>query len=142
MQLKTQTDYAIRTMLYLSENHFATKKEMSSALRINEHYLPKIIKPLRDQKWIASSTGSEGGFAMIGDPEKITLLDIIEVMEGPIQFGMQESSDDQVTADASPLNQVYRGYQDYVEQYFSSITLQDLLEQQDMESFLLKESVI
>jgi Rrf2 family protein len=128
MQLKTQTDYAIRIMLYLSEKGEGTRKEMAAVLGINEFYLPKIIKPLRDQKWIVSATGSTGGFTLTGKPDKITMLDIIEVMEGPIEFDHIEEDGSQGSTMMEPVRKVYQTYQEHLKEYFSSITLADLLE--------------
>jgi Rrf2 family protein len=104
---------------------------MSAALGINEYYLPKIIKPMRDKKWITSMTGSVGGFILSGKPEEITLLDIIEVMEGPTEISLNLSEDRSYSwnsAVSDSVQQVYQTYQAHVIQYFSSITLKDLLD--------------
>jgi Rrf2 family protein len=131
MQLKTKTDCAIRVMLFLSTKKESTRREMASALGINEYYLPKIVRPLRDMNWVASATGSEGGFRIIVEPENITLLDIIETMEGKLKVSTFLDEEQTYNHNISAMNkvhQVFRRYQDQVEIYFSSITLKDLLD--------------
>jgi Rrf2 family protein len=133
MQLKTQTDYAIRIMLYLSDKKEGTRKEMAAALGINEFYLPKITRPLRENQWISSLTGSDGGYRLTSRPENITLLDIIELMEGPVNISQHLNQDSETpgVVAAHSLRQVFQEYQEQVIKYFSSITLQDLLTQNE-----------
>jgi Rrf2 family nitric oxide-sensitive transcriptional repressor len=131
MQLKTKTDYAIRVMLYLSDKKEGTRREMASALGINEYYFPKIIRPLRDKHWISSTTGSVGGFSLIEKPENITLLDIIETMEGSVKFSNfleEEQCWSQNQSVKENARRVFQFYQEHMERYFSSITLKGLLE--------------
>jgi Rrf2 family protein len=95
MQLKRQTIYAIRILMYLARHKSASRNEMSDALGINEFYLPKIIKPLREKKWIISLTGRVGGFELVEKPENITLLEIIEVMEGGVNLSNNQDREDE-----------------------------------------------
>ena len=87
MQLKMQTDYAIRVLLYLAgRREPAVTKEMASALGISEGYLPKVTQRLRRAGWVSSSAGVAGGFQLIEDPGKITLYDVMRVTEDTVQI--------------------------------------------------------
>jgi Rrf2 family protein len=127
-------------MLYLSGKKNSTRREMAAALGINEYYLPKIIKPLRDRKWIISVTGSIGGFELVEKPENITLLDIMDVMEGGIKLVDNLENEKFYSQKSTAGDSVYRilqNYQDVAQKYFSSVTLRDLLESQKQGAFTM-----
>lgn len=51
---------------------------------ISVKYLEQIMAPLRARGYVRTQKGSRGGYHLAVDPEKITLYDIIECVEGSI----------------------------------------------------------
>ncbi len=131
MQLKMQTDYAIRVLLYLaSKDGYSATKEMSSALGISEHYLPKITKRLRKAGWISSYAGVTGGFQLTKEPVDITIYDVMNAMEHTVQLNRCLEDDrycSRYAIDTCPVHKVYEVFQELTEQYFSSAAISDLL---------------
>jgi DNA-binding IscR family transcriptional regulator len=139
MKLKVQTNYAIHALLYLSRKECSTKKELMSVLGINENFLLKIERCLQNRKWIDTAADGTEEVRLTESPENITLLDVMEVTEGSMKGGPYlegESGMEKPKArEGTQLYSFYQGLQKLTERYFSSITLRDLLEADEPESF-------
>lgn len=87
MQITRQADYALRAMLYLSELE-PTKKAATSQIaqhqRIPPSFLAKIISQLSIAGLIKTSRGARGGVELARAPEKISVLEVVEAIDGPI----------------------------------------------------------
>ena len=59
-------------------------KDISARQNISLRYLEQIVSPLISAKLIKSTRGPRGGISLAKPPRTIRLLDIIQVMEGPI----------------------------------------------------------
>jgi Rrf2 family protein len=59
-------------------------KDISARQGISLRYLEQIISPLIAAKLIVSTRGPRGGVSLARPPQKIRLVDIIQVLEGPI----------------------------------------------------------
>lgn len=131
MKIKMQTDYAIRILIYLSDKQEkVVTKEMASALGISEYYLPKITQRLRNAGILGSSAGTTGGFVLLRKPEDITLFDVMQVMEDTVKFNRCLEDDEYCSRYATktcPVHGVFQVFQNMMEWYFSSLTIQDLL---------------
>jgi Rrf2 family protein len=84
--LSNTSKYAIRAMIYLAlnadkENKIGIKK-ISGDLKIPSPFLAKILQILAKQKLLSSTKGPNGGFGLGRDPKKITLYEIVTVIDG------------------------------------------------------------
>ncbi|QOV18121.1 Rrf2 family transcriptional regulator [Blautia liquoris] len=143
MQLKTQTDYAIRVLLYLAENKSCvSRKEMCTNLGIAETYLTVIVKVLRQKGWVSSTYGPNGGYYLICNPQNISLLDIMDVTEDSIKMNRCLEEDQYCSRNAvdyCPVHKMYDFFQDYFENCFSSVTIQDII---DPDSSVMKKKYL
>lgn len=133
MQLKMQTDYAIRILLYLSDNGGTVNmQEMSDNLGIKKTYIPRTLRMLRESGMVTSESGTNGGFQLIKPPAAITLLDVMELSEDTVKVNRCLEKDHFCSRNAvgrCAVHDVYNDFQEMAEWYFGSITLADLLEQ-------------
>lgn len=133
MQLKIQTDYAIRILLYLSvANRTCSTKEISQAMKIAESYSPKIMKRLRDAEFIVSEVGKDGGYRLNKRPSEINLLSIMKITEDTIMFNRCLEEDGFCSRNAPAIcavHKVYASYQKMTEAYFTEFTLEKLLKE-------------
>ncbi len=87
MQITRQADYAIRAVLYLSRlgptQHAATSI-VAKEQRIPPSFLAKIISQLSIAGLLHTSRGARGGVTLAREPEEISLLDVVEAIDGPI----------------------------------------------------------
>lgn len=68
-----------------NENSFLTTKEMAKILGASENHLAKIMQILVINRYVDSVKGPAGGFILTTNPKEITLKNIIELIEGPIE---------------------------------------------------------
>ena len=78
-------EYGLQAMLYLAtkppEDRVMTR-EIAKVLRIPVHYLAKILEDLSRGGLLESYKGAGGGFALAKPPTKVSLLDVVEVLDG------------------------------------------------------------
>jgi len=78
--------YAIRAMIYLSVNNDKTKKtgikKIAKDLDIPSPFLGKILQTLAKKKILSSTKGPHGGFSINQELEDISVLKIIEIIDG------------------------------------------------------------
>lgn len=84
MQLTRQADYAMRAILYLAASPHVRIREIAAAQYIPREYLAKIIQKLAQAGIVTTHRGVGGGITLARAPEEITLLDVIEAIEGPV----------------------------------------------------------
>jgi len=90
MLIKRETDYAVRAVLHIakSESGTATVNEVSRAQAIPRDFTAKILQRLKRAGILESTRGVKGGYKLKKDPSKITLLEVIEAMEGPTSLNI------------------------------------------------------
>jgi Rrf2 family transcriptional regulator, iron-sulfur cluster assembly transcription factor len=84
--LSNSCRYGIRAVIYLAnQKKPKTKigiKQISTDLNLPTPFLAKILQQLAKQKILNSTKGPHGGFSLLRDPQKITLLDIVKTIDG------------------------------------------------------------
>ena len=89
MQLiNRDTDYAIRALDYIAcrKNGAASVSEISKRLRIPYPFLRKILQRLHKEGMLKSYEGRAGGFVLRVPIDKILLLDLIKIFQGPVRL--------------------------------------------------------
>jgi Rrf2 family protein len=89
MQITRQADYALRAMLYLAKLE-PTQRAATSQIAEEQHippsFLAKIISQLSIAGLIHTSRGARGGVSMARAPEEISILEVVEAIDGPISL--------------------------------------------------------
>jgi Rrf2 family protein len=87
MQITRQADYAIRAVRYLakqgSDQRVATST-VAREMQIPASFLAKIISQLSIAGLLHTSRGARGGVSLARDPKEISVLDVVEAIDGPI----------------------------------------------------------
>ena len=87
MELTRKGDYAIRGIVYLASqppNKISLLSEIAAAVDVPQTFLAKIFQQFSKTGIVKSFRGTGGGFLLAGPPEEITLLQVVEAVEGPI----------------------------------------------------------
>lgn len=95
MQITRQADYALRAMYYLSKmdpNQRAATSHIAQEQRIPPSFLAKIISQLSIAGLIHTSRGARGGVSLARSPEDISILEVVEAIDGPIMLNECTSS--------------------------------------------------
>ncbi|MBF0553782.1 MAG: Rrf2 family transcriptional regulator [Nitrospirae bacterium] len=96
MIINRDTDYAVRCVLLMSGNHGKTFVigEIAKQKAIPESFLAKILQKLTRAGIVESIRGAKGGFVMAKDPRDITLLDVVEAINGKIVINKCTTAED------------------------------------------------
>jgi Rrf2 family protein len=89
MQITRQADYAVRAIYYLSTLESGSRASTSQIAReqhIPPSFLAKIISQLSVAGLLHTSRGARGGVSLARDPQDITMLDVVEAIDGPIML--------------------------------------------------------
>ena len=91
MQITRATDYAVRIMIYMSTLPPATRiavADVAHGISAPESFVSKILQQLVQRGMVTSHRGAGGGFELAVDPENVSLLDVVEMVEGPLQINL------------------------------------------------------
>jgi len=87
MQITRQADYALRTIIYLSQLEKGKKAPtniIAQKQQIPPSFLAKIISQLCVVGIIHTTKGAHGGVSLAKSPQEITVLAVIEAIDGPV----------------------------------------------------------
>jgi len=87
LRLSTRGYYGLKAMFDLAQNygsHPVTLKSVAERQRLSESYLEQLIAKLRKAGLVKSFRGARGGYILAREPVRITVGDVVRVLEGPI----------------------------------------------------------
>jgi Rrf2 family protein len=84
LRMSDAASMAIRIMVLLAKypNHMYSTHDAANAIKVSEHHLAKVRQRLSKAGLINAERGPGGGFKLSKPPQKITLLEIYEAIEG------------------------------------------------------------
>jgi Rrf2 family protein len=91
MRISRAAEYAVRTMMHLAmqeKDIISHISLISKTWEIPEKFLRKILKSLSKENLIITLRGTGGGIKLAKDSGEITLLNIIEAVDGPVYFNV------------------------------------------------------
>ena len=87
MRLTTQTDYALRTLMFLAvQDGSQTIDDIASTYDISKNHLMKVAQRLAGSGFIISQRGRGGGLMLARDPAEINIGAVVRTMEETGQF--------------------------------------------------------
>lgn len=89
MQITRQADYAVRAVLYLARlgtDHRAATSQIAQEQQIPPSFLAKIVSQLSVAGLLQTSRGARGGVSLARSAEDISLLEVVEAIDGPIML--------------------------------------------------------
>jgi len=130
MKLSTRGKYGLYAMYYLALHQGEGPQTLQSIATtgVPRQYLEQILGQLRRQGLVSTVRGAQGGYQMAGKPEEITLRDIIDAVEGPIE--LSECTSPEPTCQRSgtcPVRWVWQRVTDSINAELERITLRDML---------------
>lgn len=134
MNINQATDYGFRAVLYLAQKD---GREWTDAHTISEHeiipirFLLKIMPNLIRAGIVKSQRGIGGGYALARNPKDISLLDVVEAIEGPIYLNRCLENEDYCSKHGAPVCKIHRTLeeiQDLLSSELSRRNFADLLD--------------
>lgn len=86
MELSCKTKYALLALLELAAYHQKQEplqiRQIAEKQEISDRYLEQLLATLRRGGLVKSQRGAKGGYLLAREPWQITLLDVVECLEG------------------------------------------------------------
>jgi len=136
--LSATCKYGIRAVIFIAskpdQKTNTGLKEISEKLKIPQPYLAKILQILARKKMLHSAKGPHGGFYLLIPAEKLTLMDIIDAIDGRNFFDSCYVTGERCNFDKPGnglcvLHNDLRKEKVRLEQFFSSKTVEELVSQ-------------
>lgn len=86
--LDRKGDYTVRAVLDLARHYGQGRRkarEIARTMELPERYLPQLLGPLVHRGLVTALAGREGGYALAREPGALSLLEVIELAEGPLE---------------------------------------------------------
>lgn len=86
--LERRGDYSVRAVIDLARHYGDGRRkarEIATVMDIPVRYLPQLLAPLVRRGLLVATAGPEGGYALARDPATISVLEVIEAAEGPLE---------------------------------------------------------
>lgn len=111
MQITRQADYAVRAIIYLAElgqDQRAATSQIAQEKQIPPSFLAKIVSQLSVAGLLQTSRGARGGVSLAKSPDQISLLEVVEAIDGPIYLNECVSDGGSCTfGDTCPMKPVW-----------------------------------
>lgn len=91
MRLSQSVTYALQAVLRLAEmrdQQPVSCSRLASDGNMPERFLLQILRDLSKQRILQSTRGGGGGFMLARSPSEISLLQVMEAVDGPITSGL------------------------------------------------------
>lgn len=84
-----RTDYGLRALIYLAGTggQWTKAAEIGSAMTIPVGFLQIVLQDLQPSGLVTSRSGPKGGYALGRPPGSITVCEVVECLEGPLDAG-------------------------------------------------------
>ena len=129
MKLSSKTITSIKMFIDLGEHYeegFISLLDISKRKDLSKKFLEQIVPLYKNNGLLIGGRGNQGGYKLSKNPNSITLKDIVYVTENSLS--KSENQD-------NTLNMVINGIDNLLDDYFSSITLSKLVED-ELESYV------
>lgn len=131
MKLSTKGRYGVKAMVDLAL-HYGEEpvsiKIISERQGISDYYLEQLFSSLRKAKLIKSIRGAQGGYVLSRSPQDITVAEIMEVLEGPVEISvcLEDGKCDNIDCCGTRL--LWARIKDSIDSVLKSTTLKDILD--------------
>ncbi len=89
MEITRASDYAVRVMIHLAglpPGSTVQRSVLSEATDVRDHFLSKVLQRLVRSGLACSQRGSGGGFSLAVPARSVSLLDVVQAIEGPVRL--------------------------------------------------------
>jgi len=125
------TDYALRAICFIAKNknEIVSVDRLVEKIKIPRQFCRKILQLLNKKRILASTKGAGGGFILAKPANKIFLLDLMQIFQGPLKLSECLLKKMQCpNIKSCPLRKKLNKIEDYVVEELKSINIASLLE--------------
>ncbi len=129
MKLTPAAELAVRGVLVLADEYGQGPTTLAEVCRrrgLPREYLTKIFASLSRSGLITPIRGKGGGYVLARSPGSISLLEVIEAVEGPIALNFCQQDPPQCQQDHCPVRPIWTDIQEYIRTKLGAHSLADL----------------
>ena len=130
MRISRSTGYALLATCFIAKNQeegIVLSQSIAKAHSIPLEYLLKILQQLVRANILRSKRGPRGGFVLAKPTKKISMLDIIEAVDGPVVGKLDLAALANKESYAAKCEQIYQKAVDQAKAVFTKTKLSDLV---------------
>ena len=136
MRISAKAEYACLAVLALAEKYHEDRplpiREIARAQRIPATFLMQILLKLKGAGLVISTRGSSGGYHLARPPEEISLIDILQTVDGYALTSPERSGP------AAPvLAQIWNQIRAFETKVLSGTSIANLLEQSNAHDWVI-----
>lgn len=87
LQITRKSELALRALRCLDGSGRAKASAIAAAVDSSTAFVPQVLQPLVAAGWLRSDPGPAGGYELVVELDTVSLLDLIEAVEGPSDDG-------------------------------------------------------
>jgi len=130
MELTRKGEYAIRGIVYLATrpgDQVCLLSDIAAAVDVPQTFLAKIFQQFSKIGLVRSYRGTGGGFVLGRTPDRISLLEVVEAVEGPIVPNRCVTGEGECNRSKNcNVHPVWVNVQSQVRDILAKVTLQEL----------------
>ena len=88
-EVPTKVDYGLLILAELAKawpDNFVSLAEIAQQKHVSSKYLSQVVIPLHKAGLVISKEGKFGGYALAKVPESISVREVVEAVDGPLQI--------------------------------------------------------
>ena len=131
MKISPAAEFAVRGALVLAENYGdgpTTLDSICKAQDLSKQYLVKIFASLARAGLITPVRGKRGGYLLAREPAEISILELMEAVEGPIAVNFCQHDPPRCDRTECPLRSMWSDIQEFICDKLGSTTLGQCLD--------------
>lgn len=133
VELSSKLEYAFLALIELARCHGDSEpmqiRQIASQQNIPDRYLEQLLAALRRGGLVRSQRGAKGGYFLAHDPWQVTLLDVLQCLEGS-ETGT-DGRPHQPTVERAIVHETWQKVEGAVCEVLERQTLQDLVERRN-----------
>lgn len=133
MKFGVGVDYCLKALLMLAERYPGGQplrvENIAAAQNIPENYLRRLLIELKRGGLVLSQKGPSGGYILARPPARITMADVVEIIEGdylPVECLEEGANSPCQRGDVCAMREVWREVRDQVVAILRRATLEEL----------------
>jgi len=132
MKLTVRSEYALLALIHLSRQDpkdFISVENIAKIHGIPPKFLEQILLILKRSKYLRSSRGQRGGYALAKPPDEISLAEVIRLFDGalaPTESSSKYFYEHTPIEKEGKLIKVFKEIRNYISERLENITLADM----------------
>lgn len=123
--LTTKTRYSLSALLEMARHYgggLLQVKDIAGRHDISQQYLEQLLNRLVHAGLVRAVRGKNGGYALAHPPTQMTLLTLLEALEGPLEFSSHPAND--------AVKEIYRQAEEQIRKALD-VPLSEILQRQE-----------